>query len=160
MHGEPLRGVGRATEGVTTGNVTVQSAHEVEVPSPVPADFATRFARMGPESFVSWGHAAGRYTGTVYVTPEAKDSIARARDDLAAGTDLVMVSVDHTTHKPGPTFFMRKDARPGIDGGAGSGNGTWRYGVVEITHAATEDIALCARCHAEAPHDHVYALPE
>ena len=35
----------------------------------------------------------------------------------------------------------------------------WRFGIVESPGAKPEDVALCARCHAEAPHDDIFALP-
>jgi hypothetical protein len=119
-------------------------------PSPIPVDFATRLARVGPDSFVSWGHAGGRYAATVYVTPAAKESIFRAGVAAEPGTELVMAAIDKTTHKPGPTLYMQKNA---------TGTG-WRYATLETNDPKSEGLALCARCHAEAPGDHVFALPE
>jgi hypothetical protein len=69
---------------------------------------------------------------------------------MPAGTELVLATVDRGTRKPGPSFFMVK----GADGGAPA----WRFGVVEVTRR--EDTSLCARCHGEAAHDGVFALPE
>ncbi len=144
--GVPLRGVGRSSDEPRPAASAVVDPSSGSAESPVPADFATRFARLGPDSFASAGHAGGRYSATLYVSPDAQASILAARGDLAAGTQLVLTSVDRATRKPGPTFFMTKDA---------SG---WRFGVAD--GAKGEDSTLCARCHAEAPHDSVFALPE
>jgi cytochrome c553 len=61
-----------------------------------------------------------------------------------------MAAIDKTTHKPGPTLYMQKDTT-----GAG-----WRYSTLETSDPKSDGLALCARCHAEAPGDHVFALPE
>jgi len=112
--------------------------------SPVPEDFATRFAQPGHE-FVSWGHAGGRFFATVFVNPEAKDVVFRG-GALPAGTMLVMTHVEKTTRKPGPTYFMQKEGA------------SWRFGV-SSGDGGKDALALCARCHTEAPHDAVFVLP-
>jgi hypothetical protein len=99
---------------------------------------------VGPDSFVSWGHAGGRYAATVYVTKTARDGVVAATE-VAPGTEVVMTTVDRATHAPGPTLFMLKEP-----------SSTWRFGTLETP----EGPALCARCHAEAPRDHLFALPE
>jgi hypothetical protein len=138
----PLHGV-----GVSSG-AAAQAGHEAAsaspAVSPVPDDFTTRFVRLS-ESFVSWGHAGGRTTASVFVNPEAKD--LRIREGFAAppGTLVVMTHVDRQTDKAGPTYFMLKDAAQ------------WTYGVVSAPKETS--IRLCARCHSEAPHDSLFALP-
>ena len=97
----------------------------------------------------------------VYVSPDAKGAVFAPGVELPPGTELVMVTLDHTTHRPGPTFFMQKVAPTG--GAHATTSGPWRYGTRES--AATKDAglaghALCARCHDEAPGDHVFRLPD
>ena len=142
----PLQGIGRPIDVAKLGTPIVSPADAV---APAIADFATRLARVGPDSFVSQGHAGGRYAASVYVTPTSKDSVFRPGVVVEPGTELVMALVDTTTHRPGPTLSMQKDP-----------SGAWRYATGETADAKNEGLALCARCHAEAPGDHVFALPE
>jgi hypothetical protein len=137
--------VGRATEGATT----VPSSVPLATPavSLVAADFATRLARVGNEAFPSMGHAGGRYAATVYVSPEAREAFLEGKA-LAPGSEVVMATVDRASKAHGPSFFMKKDT-----------NDVWRFGVVESPGAKPEEVALCARCHVEAPHDSLFALP-
>jgi hypothetical protein len=127
---------------------TVIGSSKGATSAPLVNDFATRLARVGPDSFISWGHAGGRYAATVYVTRAAKDTIWK-RDGAPPGTELAMTTIIPASHKPGPTFVMQKDAA-----------GAWRYETLETTDAKNDGLALCARCHADAPGDHVFGLPE
>jgi len=160
-HAPPLNGIGKATEGATTTAIRIPAPDGAAPPCPIPADFTTKLARVGPDSFVSWGHAGGRYAGTVYVTPESKPALAVTGDgvDFPVGTQVVLVAVDRTTHKPGPTLYMQKNA-PRAAGAAPSKGAAveWEYGVLEATSTNVEGAALCARCHAEAAHDGVFGL--
>jgi len=137
--------VGRATEGATTVPSSVPVASLAV--SPVAADFATRLARVGNEGFASMGHAGGRYTATVYVSPEAREAFLEGKA-LAAGSEVVMATVERASKARGPSFFMKKEA-----------NDVWRFGVVDSPGARSQEVALCARCHVEAPHDSLFALP-
>jgi hypothetical protein len=145
----PLQGVGRPTDIPRLAGPDPNAAETGQTASPVSADFATRLARVGPDSFVSSGHAGGRYAATVYVTPAAKDVVLRVGTVVAPGTEIVMTNVDRASHTPGPTLFMQKEP-----------SGAWRFGTRETTDAKHEGLALCARCHAEATGDHIFGLPE
>jgi cytochrome c553 len=88
----------------------------------------------------------------VYVTPSAKETLFLSGTFVASGTELVMTDVDRATRSPGPTYYMVKEEADG-------GRATWRFGVLESPNASREALALCARCHDEAPGDRVFALP-
>ncbi len=154
-HATPLQGVGRSTDTPAAPASRAATLDAAAPTSPIPADFADHLARVGPDSFVSRGHAGGRYAVTVDVTPEAKDAVHGAGADFAAGTEIVMTSLDRKTRGQGPTYFMQKAPLPPDAAG-----GSWRFGIVEDPAAPAEDLALCARCHEEAPNDHVFRLPE
>jgi len=154
-HAPPLEGVGRSTFTPGTSGSAAASADSGPLPSPVPADVATRLARVGPESFVSWGHAGGRFTATVYLTPESQDALRGGRAGFASGTVIAMATVERASKKPGPTYFMEKGTLAG-----GATAGAWRFGVTPAPTATAEELGLCARCHAEAQNDHVFGLPE
>ena len=157
---ESLHGVGRASDLPALTALTARgvTAATEPAPSPLPPDFLATFARIGADSFVSWGHAGGQYAAAVYVSASAKDGTLR-RSELPAGAQLVMTTVDRATKKAGPTFFMEK-----LKENAASRGARWRYGVVTIEPGAerrtTEDFTLCARCHAEAPRDQVFGVPD
>lgn len=139
-----MRGIGTSNGGLTTPpQVTVDASTD---PSPVPDDFTTTFARVGPSSFVSWGHA-GRYNATVFVSPNGKALFADENAEPGAGSVIAMTHSERTgEQKRGPTFFMQRDGT------------RWRYGVVG-TGAQKDGAALCARCHAEAPRGGLFSLP-
>jgi hypothetical protein len=154
----PLVGVGRSTTlpgaaqpvaDASVGDVGVVSS------SPVAPDFATRLVRVGPADFLSSDHAAGRCLATVYATPSGKDGLAELGGGFAPGTQLVMACVDRKTHQPGPTFYMDRSPACGEAGPC-----EFRYGVMEDASPRPEAAPLCGRCHDEAPHDHVFRLPE
>jgi hypothetical protein len=142
----PLAGVGRATETPSLG----AAAPDVDAgpPSALSSDYKTRLVRVGPDSFVSWGHEGGRYAGMVYVTRGTEGALKPAGKEAPVGAEVVMAYTDRVSHKPGPTFFMQRTETG------------WRYGVAESPSATPADLALCARCHAEAPHGELFALPE
>jgi hypothetical protein len=127
-----------------------RAASSAEAPhavSPLAPGYAARLSRIGRESFVVSDHAGGRYAGTVYASAEA---VAPAREgrDLPVGAEIVMSTTVRASHRDGPTFFMQKQATG------------WSFGVMESPDARPEERMLCARCHAEAPHDSFFALPE
>jgi len=130
-------------------------AASADAGSPIAPDFAARLTRVGAESFVSWGHAGGRYSASLYVTPAAKDALFRRDAPLPDGTELVLTETDKATRKPGPTYFMKREA-PTADASPGA----WRYGIVDGVARPADAFALCARCHAEAGWDGVFAVPK
>jgi hypothetical protein len=73
---------------------------------------------------------------------------------IEPGAVLVMELFLHATTTAGPTFMMEK--RPA---GFDPARGNWRYVVVDGANVADGALDLCAGCHSEAPHDHVF-LPE
>lgn len=143
----PLLGVGRATEAASPP-ATKPGPDAGALVSPIAPDYTARLAKLQPDSFVAAGHAGGRYAATVYVSSEAKDLVSGSKP-FPVGTEIVMATqLPSSTHAAGPTFFMLKEP------------GTWRFGVVESPNARPDETVLCTRCHAEAPHDEVFALPE
>ncbi len=123
-------------------------------PPPIPSDFATRYTRFGPDSFVSWGHAGGHYAGTIYVSAAGKAWALKPDGVAPPGAAAVMTTVDRAARKPGPTYYMAKAA---ADAG---GRGGWQFGALGASAAGSDDPRLCARCHAEAQHDSFFLPPD
>lgn len=95
---------------------------------------------------MSLGHAGGRYEADVFATlPEA------GRD----GERFVEEMFERGTIRPGPTYMME---RLPSGGDASAAESAWRYVVVGPRGELVKEgpIESCARCHAEAPHDHVF----
>jgi hypothetical protein len=150
----PMGPVGVSTGGALSNSAGAGAA-EAKPPSPLPVDFRATLTKRNSLRFQSGGHAGGRFDADVYVTPSAKDVAFDPHGVTPVGTVLVMDQTEHGKSTRGPTLMMEKMA-PGFD----ASQGDWRYVVVD--GAAVEDgrLELCARCHDEAPHDHVFSTPQ
>jgi hypothetical protein len=147
--------------GVSTGGASQTSGApeaRAAVPSPLPNDFKATLARVNARPFVSGGHAGGRFDADVYVSPGAKDATF-GRGAIEPGTVIVMAESTHPTAAGeatfGPTLMMQKEP-PGFD----PPHGDWRYAVVDGPRVEDGPLRLCASCHDEAPHDHVFVVGE
>jgi hypothetical protein len=153
--------VGVSTAGALGSDSTAHVA--AATPSPLPVDYRATLAKVGARRIVALGHAGGRFDADVYVTPSAKDAAFGPLGKIEPGTILVMEQSLHKTAVPaagnpppsGPTLMMEKRA-PGFD----PAHGDWRYVVVDGNSVEDGPLQLCASCHDEAPHDHVFAIEE
>jgi hypothetical protein len=139
---------------VSTGGATPQrSGTRVAAitPSPLPSEFRTTLAKINRQRFAAAGHAGGRFDGDLYVTPSAKETAFSPAGKIEPGAVLVMELVLHGTTTAGPILMMEK--RPA---GFDPARGDWRYVVVDGASVADGALDLCAGCHGEAPHDHVF----
>lgn len=104
------------------------------------------------DPFVSRGHAGGRLTASVRVTPAARDAYQQLVRStvLPAGTILAELLSDPATHRQVALYTMQKDDQ-----------GRWRFAVVTPAGIVDPDVLprLCARCHAEAPADQLFGIP-
>jgi len=144
--------------GVSTGGALASHSGPsvpARIPSPLPVDFRSQLARVSARRFTSGGHAGGRFDADVYVTPSAKDEAWSPRGVTPPGTIVVMEEFDHGKATAGPVLMMEKRP-PGFD----AARGDWRYVVVDGSEVSDGPLDPCASCHDEAPHDHVFALPE
>jgi hypothetical protein len=142
--------------GVSTGGAVSSDAGPstaARIPSPLPVDFRASLTKVNRLRFQSGGHAGGRFDADVYVTPSAKDAAFGPRGVIEPGTVLVMDQTEHGKSIAGPVLMMEKEA-PGFD----PPRGDWRYVVVDGTVVSDGRLELCAGCHDEAPHDHVFAV--
>ncbi len=122
----------------------------------LPRDFRTAWTRVG--SVAMSGHGAGEWSDVVYASREAKDAVAEGTTVPDGGA----LAADHASRGAdggavaGPTFLMTRGA------------GGWRFaiaapgGKAELDGPADAGVPLptCARCHADAPHDGVFPLPQ
>ena len=126
----------------------------------LPADWRAHLVRVDKATFVSNGHAAGRWDADGWATPPGKDAAlsTAAGGELPVGTRLVMEHTERTPeHAPGPLMLMEK-----MDRGFDPDHGDWRYAVVGSTGDLVQDgrIESCAGCHDDAPRDHVFHVAE
>jgi hypothetical protein len=144
--------------GVSTGGALESHAGRsaaAGAPSPLPVDFRATLTKLNGARFHSGGHAGGRFDADVYVTPSAKGALFDPHALVPSGTVLVMEEFVHGKNDGGPMLMMEKEAA-----GFAPAGGDWRYVVVDGTVVSDSGLDLCASCHAEAPHDHVFAMPE
>ena len=128
-------------------------------PSPLPPDYRASLAKVGSRLLAAQGHAGGRFDAEVYVTPSAKAAAFGLLGKIEPGTVLVMDQSrrgkEMGAGAGGPTLMMEKRA-PGFD----PAHGDWRYVVVDGVTVEDGPLQLCARCHDEAPHDHVFGVED
>ena len=82
------------------------------------------------------------------------DDAARAYTTLPPGRELAAGATALERHPSAAVVFAMVKRQPGYD----RDGGDWEYLVV-TTDGRVEQrgkLALCARCHAEAPHDHLF----
>ena len=99
-------------------------------------------------------HLTGELDGEVLVSEEAKGYPALGpRVTLAPGATLMERHLGRGSEKIAVYFAMVK--RPS---GYDPDGGDWEYLVVAADGQVEERgrLPLCARCHAEAPHDHLF----
>lgn len=111
-------------------------------------DGIAALARLG--EYTSQGHAAGRYTATLKANPIAAEPYSQlvAGRALPAGSLLVQELREADSDDVGPLYVMEKKAQG------------WRFLVVSRDGwIQPERTDLCARCHADAPVDSVFGLP-
>lgn len=122
-------------------------------PAPAPSRWARlaeaqRWPEAAPE-FPSRGHGAGRFLATVRVIPSALD----AYRTIVTGTvfpDGSAIAVFHREPRgaAGSVFVMEKRGA------------AWSFTAVDPWGTVLDgDLGLCARCHDEAPADHVFGAP-
>jgi len=149
--------------GISTGGNTPLDGSPARVaqapPSPLPPNYRATYAKVGTRRLAAQGHAGGRFDAEVYVTPSARDAAFGLLGKIEPGTILVMDQSlrgrELGSGTGGPTLMMEKRA-PGFD----ASHGDWRYVVVDGAKIDDGPLPLCARCHDEAPHDHVFGLDE
>ncbi len=113
-------------------------------------DEAKGWPPVNDEPFTSRGHAGGRWTLTVRVSPDARDAYAALTpgSSLPSGAVVAAFHHDPARGRPGPIYVMEKASQ------------RWRFTVVNPDGLVREgSVALCARCHAEAVADHLFGLP-
>jgi hypothetical protein len=99
-------------------------------------------------------HLSGALEGEVFFGPGAGPYPALGpKSTLAPGATLVERLRDPGGTEPAGYFVMVKRA-PGYD----PDGGDWEYLVLGASGRVEErgKVPLCARCHAEAPHDHLF----
>ncbi len=120
------------------------------VAPPEPWDLAAALARskvvaaLGPSQ-----HLAASGEGEILA-----DDAARAYAALPPGRELAAGATALERHPGAAVVFAMVKRQPGYD----RDGGDWEYLVV-TTDGRVEQrgkLALCARCHAEAPHDHLF----
>jgi hypothetical protein len=110
-----------------------------------------------PASFVSLGHAGGRFRATVATNAPGKAHVADAAGGFPAGTVFLMSHVENASDAAtGPSLVMEKK-----NAGFDPAHGDWSYAVVDPKGALLREGTLepCWRCHSDAPHDYVFSLP-
>jgi len=108
---------------------------------------ATTWPMAGPP-FRSLGHYGGKYRGVVRVLPEGLDAYRTGRPSALAGARIALFLDDDGER--GPVLAMER-----TDQG-------WIFRSLTPDGRPEDEAAsaLCERCHAEAPRDHTFGLPQ
>jgi hypothetical protein len=99
------------------------------------------------------GHPVGSLAGVVKVDAAAGGYGQRGRGPFPVGA-LVVESLGPDPDGPANLFYVMEKREVGFF----PLGGDWQYSVVSASGAleAQGKLALCARCHAEAPRDHLF----
>jgi hypothetical protein len=96
--------------------------------------------------FVARGHADGRYTALVRVSPGARGAYASWTRGARMPRATVIAMFHEVGNRPGPVYVMSKLP-----------SASWRFLVLDREgRVSNTPTVLCARCHAEAPSDDVF----
>lgn len=99
----------------------------------------------------SRGHGAGGWSIQIRTDPASAESYRALSLHTRFDPGTVLVAVHRSAAgEPGPIFAMTRTA-----------DATWSYVAADPNGSLTRgaDLALCARCHAEAPHGQLFGLP-
>jgi hypothetical protein len=114
-------------------------------------------APVPPASFVSRGHAGGRFRAALLANATGSARMDDAGGSFDVGTVFLMKHSENAADSAkGPTLIMEKKAK-GFD----AAHGDWNYRVIDASGKMREEGALprCYMCHDDAPHDRVFTLP-
>jgi hypothetical protein len=98
-------------------------------------------------------HPAGDFLATIRVNPAAETYGTKGRQPLAPGA-LIVEGLADAVDGPPHAFYVMERREPGYF----PEGGDWAYLVVSPTGVllAEGKLKLCARCHAEAPREHLF----
>jgi hypothetical protein len=140
------------------GVSTAQTAAKSETKAEVAFDLAAAERGLAPvASFVSRGHAGGRFRAELVANAAGSAHLGDAGGSFEVGTVFLMKHRENAADAAkGPTLIMEKKAK-GFD----AAHGDWNYRVVDTSGKLREEGALarCFMCHDDAPHDRVFTLP-
>jgi hypothetical protein len=145
-----------APVGVSTGPTAVKAEPKAEIAFDLAA--AERgLLPVAPTSFVSRGHAGGRFRAELLANASGSSRLGDAGGNFDVGTVFLMKHSENAADSAkGPTLIMEKKAK-GFD----AAHGDWNYRVIDASGKMREEGALprCYMCHDDAPHDRVFTLP-
>jgi hypothetical protein len=156
--GAPPKGVpARALDAASAPTAASSEREHARIPSsvPTPWDLESQLSTLRPVTpRVASEHLGGAFDGEVLANEAAKPYPALGpKLALAPGATLVerhvARGVDATT-----VYFAMVKRSPGYD----PERGDWEYLVVTADGRIEERgrLPLCGRCHADAPHDHLF----
>jgi hypothetical protein len=122
--------------------------------------YRTTFTKISSQPFASQGHAPGRFEAEVWANDAAKAPLLGQHGDVPVGATVVMEHSERSAAGApmrGPVYMMEK-REPGYD----KDHGDWRWLVVGSSGAPVKEgkIEMCAGCHDDAPHDHLFRVKE
>jgi hypothetical protein len=142
------------------GVSTAKPAASAEAKADALFDLAAAERGLAPvvsTSFISRGHAGGRFRAELLANAPGSAHLGDAGGNFESGTVFLMKHSENAADAAkGPTLIMEKKAK-GFD----AVHGDWNYRVIDAAGKLREEGALprCFMCHDDAPHDRVFTLP-
>lgn len=111
------------------------------------------FVPIDDRQLPSAGHNPPYWSGVVRVNPTLRDAYQRLAADTVIPQGSIAIEAHHDSAATQSLYAMEKRA-PGFD----PGGGDWDYIVLSPTGQVESrgPLPFCSRCHAEAPHDHLF----
>ncbi len=126
--------------------------------SPLARDFRSTYTKLNHERFASRGHLRDRFDVDVYVNAAAKTAWTSGAHEYPVGSVLVKDQFDHAVAGRAAGVLVMEKREAGYD----PEGGDWRWLVLGLNGGIEREgkIDACARCHADATGDHVFAFVE
>lgn len=145
-----------STGGRTTPPAAARDASVEKVEGGLPPGWRGAFTQIGAARFPSLGHAAGRWSASVWANAAAREAIEAPDASLPVGAAFVQEHFELTGDGgAGPVMMMEKRA-PGFD----PDHGDMRWVVVTASGETAHDgpAPSCSGCHDDAPRDRYFPI--
>lgn len=128
----------------------------------LPKDYRQSFVKVNKSSFVSQGHAAGRWDVDIWANEAAQKALTTRSREVPVGATAIAehrerASASGSEVTKGPIMLMEK-----MPAGFSKEHGDWRYAVVGSQGQLVKNgvVESCAGCHDDAPMDGFFPIVE
>jgi hypothetical protein len=151
-----MEGVGVSTGGRASPRAAAADAAVDRAEGGLPPEWREGFTRVGAANFPSLGHAAGRWSASVWANPAARQAIDAPDASLPVGAAFVQEHFELAGDGGAGPIMMMEKRPPGFD----PAHGDMRWVVVTSAGETAHDgpAPSCSGCHDDAPRDRYFPI--